>query len=83
LNDEQLVQRGVSAQELLDNPTFHDLYKELLDHYVSTILSSSPNDEAIRSSSYFQCRSLQDLIALLQQWAAVKDNIINNPIEED
>ena len=83
MNDQQLIDRGVSAQELLSNETFQNLSKELLDHYIATFLATSPEDSNGRNSAYFQCRALQDLIAVLQQWVYVKDNIINKTSEEE
>lgn len=82
MNEDQLVQRGTAAQELLKNPTFHGATKELLDHYVSTILATAPNDEKTRSSAYYQCRALQDLIAVLQQWETIKEQIISSQNED-
>ena len=83
MNDQQLIDRGVSAQELLSNETFQGLSKELLDHYIATFLATAPEDSNGRNSAYFQCRALQDLIAVLQQWVYVKDNIINKNSEEE
>lgn len=83
MNDQQLIDRGVSAQELLSNITFQSLSKELLDHYIATFLATAPEDSNGRNSAYFQCRALQDLIAVLQQWVYVKDNIINKNSEEE
>lgn len=83
MNDQQLVERGTSAQELLDNPVFKQVSKELLDHYIATFLSTAPIESDIRNSAYFQCRGLQDLIAVLQQWVTIKDGIINNTSEEE
>lgn len=83
MNQDELVQRGTAAQEVLRNPTFTAVTKELLDHYVSTILSTAPNDEKTRSSAYYQCRALQDLIAVLQQWETVKEQIISSQNDQD
>lgn len=83
MNEEQLVTRGTSAQDLLSNSTFNQLSKELLDHYISMFLSSAPNDVEGRNSAYYQCRSLQDLIAVLQQWVVIKDNILSNNTSEE
>jgi hypothetical protein len=83
MNDQQLIDRGTSAQDLLNNDTFQRMSKELLDHYVATFLATSPDDEKTRSSAYFLSRALQDQIAVLQQWVYVKDNIVNKNIEEE
>lgn len=83
MNDTQLIERGTAAQALLENDTFQKVSKELLDHYVATFLSTAPDDEKTRSSAYFLCRGLQDQIAVLQQWATIKDQIMNKPNEEE
>lgn len=83
MNDQQLVERGTSAQELLDNTVFQQVSKELLDHYIATFLSTSPAEGDLRNSAYFQCRGLQDMIAVLQQWVTIKDGILTNTSEEE
>ena len=83
MNDQQLVERGTSAQELLENITFQQVSKELLDHYIATFLSTSPTEGDLRNSAYFQCRGLQDMIAVLQQWVTIKDGIMNTNTSEE
>jgi hypothetical protein len=82
MTNEELLQRGNAAQQLLDNDAFRQVTKELLDYYISAILGSTPADKENRENAYFCSRALQDLISVLNQWSAVKDQIISNT-EED
>ena len=82
MTNEEMVQRGNSAQQLLDNDAFRQVSKDLMDYYISSILQSTPADKDNRENAYFCSRALQDLISVLNQWAAVKDQIISNT-EED
>jgi hypothetical protein len=82
MSTEELLQRGNAAQELLENESFKMVTKELLDYYISAILQSTPLDDKGRNAAYFSARALQDLVAVLNQWAAVKDQILINSEEE-
>jgi len=82
MTSEALVQRGSAAQALLDNDSFRQVTKALMDYYISAILASNPDDEKGRNAAYFSSRALQDLIAVLNQWVVIKDQIISNTEEE-
>jgi hypothetical protein len=82
MTNEELLRRGNGAQELLDNESFRQVTKDLMDYYISAILQSNPADKENRENAYFCSRALQDLISVLNQWSAVKDQIISN-IEEE
>lgn len=82
MTNEELLRRGNGAQELLDNESFRQVTKDLMDYYISAILQSNPADKENRENAYFCSRALQDLISVLNQWSAVKDQIISNT-EED
>lgn len=82
MTNEDLVQRGNAAQLLLDNDAFRQVTKDLMDYYISAILQSGPADKDNRENAYFCSRALQDLISVLNQWSAVKDQIISNTEEE-
>lgn len=82
MTNEELVQRGNAAQELLNNEAFRQVSKDLMDYYISSILQTAPEDDKGRNAAYFSSRALQDLIAVLNQWANIKDQIISNNEEE-
>lgn len=81
MSTDELVRRGNAAEQLLDSDVFKQVSKELMDYYLSSILQSAPDDEKGRNAAYFCARALQDLHAVLGQWAAVKDQVIANTEE--
>lgn len=84
LNDEALVTRGLRAQELLQNPTFELAFKDLIDYSLNAFLTSKYEDEKIREAAYYQAQAIQQVTGLLQQWVAIKEQIIanNDSVEE-
>lgn len=81
MTTDEMVQRGNAAHELLNNDVFRNVTKDLLDYYINAVLQSDPNDTKGRESAYFSSRALQDLIAVLNQWVSVKEQIISNTEE--
>lgn len=81
MTTDEMVQRGNAAHELLNNDVFRQVTKDLLDYYINAVLQSDPNDTKGRESAYFSSRALQDLIAVLNQWVSVKEQIISNTEE--
>lgn len=81
MTTDEMVQRGNAAQELLNNDVFRNVTKDLLDYYINAVLQSDPTDTKGRESAYFSSRALQDLIAVLNQWVSVKEQIISNTEE--
>lgn len=84
MNDEYLVERGVRAQETLTNPTIGLVVDELVKMITDTILGSSPEDAQARERAYYAYQGVKDIVGLLNQWVAVKDQIIAaNKANED
>lgn len=78
MNEQQMIDRGAAAKETLENPVFQAVAKDLMDIYINTFIQTAPEDTKARESAYFQSRALQDLIAVLNQWVVIKDNIISS-----
>lgn len=76
MNEEEMINRGTAAVELLNNPTFQSAAKELMDIYFNNIIQTAPIDEKSREAAYYQTRALQDIFAVLNQWVSAKDNIL-------
>lgn len=84
MNQEQfMIERGTAAQEVLNNPVFQAVSQALMDVYVNAFIQTAPEDEKTRSSAYFQSRALQDMHAMLSQWVAIKDNIMDSANESE
>ena len=84
MNEEALVSRGLRAQELLQNDTFAQAFKDLIDYSLNAFLTSKYEDEKLRESAYYQAQAVQQVTGLLQQWVAIKEQIIanNDSVEE-
>lgn len=84
--DEQFfVDRGVRAEELLQSSTFSGVVKDIIDYHLNVFVTSKPEDKELREAAYYQSNAIQQVIGVLQQWVAIKDNIManrNNSVEE-
>jgi transcriptional regulator with AAA-type ATPase domain len=83
MTNEQYIQRGNLAEALLTQETFQLVANELTQHYIQTSFNTDPLQKETRESCYFQARGLQDLIGVLNQWVAVRDQIIANSSQEE
>lgn len=82
MNEQQMIDRGTAAKELLDNPTFQAVANALMDTYLGYLVSSAPNEKETRESAYYQIKGLQDVFGMLNTWVSAKDNILSS-IEEN
>ena len=85
LNQQEWLDRGVRAEELLANEVFAKAVKDLIDYHISTFLNSAPTDDKVREAAYYQATAMQQVIGVLQQWVAIKEGIkqdLNNQVEE-
>lgn len=78
------MSRGNRAQELLQNDIFAMAFKDLIDYNLNAFLTSKPEDEKFREAAYYQSQAIQQVTGLLQQWVAIKEQIIanNDSVEE-
>lgn len=83
-NEEYLIARGNRAEELLRNDTFALAFKDMIDYNLNAFLTSRPEDEKQREYAYYQVSAIQQITGLLQQWVAIKEQIIanNDSVEE-
>jgi hypothetical protein len=75
---ELMVERGNAAEHLLKSDVFVAAVNSLINQYMGNILQSPPENPALRESGYFQARAVQDIVGVLNQWVAVRDQIIAN-----
>lgn len=83
--NQQWLDMGIRAQELLSNEIFSMAMKDVIDYHINSFLNSTPGDEKVREAAYFQANAIQQVLGVLQQWVTIKDNIVNNlenPVEE-
>lgn len=78
MTNQEMIDRGSAAQDLLGNPTFQAVYKTLMDMYLNVLVQTAPNDKVSRESAYYQIRGLQDIVGVTNQWVIEKDNILES-----
>lgn len=76
MDNQTIIDRGNASAELLQNPAFTQLFKELMDHYINQILTSEPGAKEARENSYYQSRALQDILGVMQQWIMMRDQLL-------
>lgn len=81
MDNQKIIERGNACAQLLESQSFTVLFKELMDHYINTIVTSSPEQAAIRDAAYYQSRALQDLAGVMQQWIVMRDQILTETQE--
>lgn len=82
-NDQFLIERGLAAEEILNLPVFATAVSDLLNYYMQSLINSPPDQKDARENAYFQSRAINDVVALMRQWAAIKDQILNSALEEN
>lgn len=89
MNEQQMIDRGSAAKDLLEHPVFMAVANTLMDTYLSSIVNTAPTENKVRDAAYYQIKGLQDIFAVLNQWVSVKDQILEKnkeseeePIEE-
>lgn len=83
MNNETLIERGNSAETLLKQPAFSAAMNELINIYVGGLLQTTPDQTKERETAYASARAVQDIAGLLNQWVAIRDQIIENAQYED
>jgi hypothetical protein len=71
-----LMERGNAAEQLLQSEIFQVAANALTNHHLESILRSAPEDCKARESGYHQARAVQDIVGVLNQWVAVRDQIV-------
>jgi hypothetical protein len=74
-SNEELIENGLMAKELLNNATFNNTIRRLIDGTVQAILSSKPEENKQRELGYSHYRALCDIVNTLQQQVGVMENI--------
>lgn len=77
-----LIERGTAAEVLLSDQAFNSVINDLLNYYVQTLIQSSPDQEQQRNAAYYQTRAVNDVVAVLRQWVAIKDQLISSEQED-
>lgn len=83
MTTEHMIERGNAAESLLNAGIFVGAANELLNNYMAAIMQSKPDDIKEREIAYAGSRAVQDIVGVLNQWVAVRDQIIANADEEN
>lgn len=75
MENQHIIERGNASEKLLNDPSFGQIFKELMDHYINTFVTSQPDQAGLRDSAYYQSRALQDLLGVMQQWMMMRDQL--------
>ena len=75
-NEEQLVNQGQEAEQLLKNESFNKVVKGLLDQYVQVFFNTDPSHGDERNIAYYSARSIQEVINTLNQQVLMKNQIL-------
>ena len=76
MTNEEIVERGLRAQEVLTNPTVSLVVDDLIKIITDSFLTSDPQDEDARKRAYYAYQGVRDIVGLLNQMVAVKEQII-------
>jgi hypothetical protein len=83
LNNEYLIERGNAAENLLRQEAFMAASNELINMYLGGLMQTSPEQTKEREMAYAGARAVQDIAGVLNQWVAVRDQIIENIASEE
>ena len=76
MTNEEIIERGIRAQEVLTSPTVQLVVDDLIKIITDGFLSSPPEDEDMRRRSYYAYQGVRDVVGLLNQMVAAKDQVI-------
>lgn len=78
MNNEYLIERGNAAENLLRQEAFAAAMNELINMYMNGLLQTQPDQSKERELAYAGARAVQDISGVLNQWVAMRDQIIEN-----
>ena len=76
MKEEQLIQMGVDAENLLSTDIFNTTINQLVEASFQTFTGSKPDEMEKREQAYHHYRALVDIVQTLQQRVSVKDEIV-------
>jgi hypothetical protein len=83
MNDSLFIERGNAAERLLQSPEYVLATNEMMNYYVGSFVNSKTLDKDSREASYHAVKAVQDLNGLLNQWVAIRDQIIEATTEQN
>lgn len=83
MNNEYLIERGNAAENLLKHEAFSLAMNDLINMYMTGLLQTQPDQTKEREMAYAGARAVQDISGVLNQWVAMRDQIIENLANEE
>lgn len=83
MNNEFLIERGNAAENLLKQEAFAAVANELINMYLGGLMQTKPEETKEREMAYAGARAVQDIVGVLNQWVAMRDQIIENIKNEE
>lgn len=80
--EEDLIQLGDEADELLKNNTFNTLVNSLVEETFQRFVNTKPEEPEQREQSYYHYRGLVGIVHTLQQRVSVRDQILDKRGDE-
>ena len=81
--EQNLMQMGDEAEELLRNQTFNKTVNGLVEATFSAFTNSKPEEPEARERTYNHYRALVDIVNTLQQRVNVRNQILESSAEND
>ena len=75
-NDSLFIERGNAAETLLQSSAFIGAMNEVANYHLNAIVTSGATDKDTREASYHAVKAVQDVTGVLNQWVAIRDQII-------
>lgn len=75
-NDSLFIERGNAAETLLKSSAFIGAMNEVANYHINVIVTSGATDKDTREASYHAVKAVQDVTGVLNQWVAIRDQII-------
>lgn len=73
ITTEEIIERGLAASSLLENPTFQSVIQGLIVEQFALFTESKPADKQSREDTYFLLQGLQAIEAELRSRVQQKD----------
>lgn len=83
MNNEYLIERGNAADNLLKQEALIAATNELINMYLAGLLQTTAEQTKEREMAYAGARAVQDILGVLNQWVAIRDQIIENLATEE
>ena len=83
MNNELLIERGNAAENILKQDVFSAAVNELINMYLGGLMQTTPEQTKEREMAYAGARAVQDIVGVMNQWVAIRDQIIENINNEE